>query len=95
MRSISSVTLRGFAFVVCLVVPTLIFFAPLAGFHHIVACGVLAPIVLNGEGPLGPDPLWGQYEVRFFLGRFLVSFILWAVSVYFLSRLVNRRLCVA
>lgn len=83
---------RGVWFALCFVVLTWLFFAPVAAFHHIVACGVLAPIVLNGESPQGGHLLWGKYEVRFFPGRFAVSTVLWIASLALASRLVDRRI---
>ncbi len=68
-----------------------LFFLPIAGFHHIIACGILAPVVLNGETPQGSHLLWGEYDVRFFPGRFAVSFILWCFAVFLLFKLLYRR----
>jgi len=90
MRSVTSQIHRGLGFAVGLVVLSWLFFGPIAGFHHIIACGILAPVVLNGETPQGTHLLWGEYEVRFFAGRFAVSFILWCVALFILFRLVYR-----
>jgi hypothetical protein len=68
-----------------------LFFAPIAAWHHIVVCGVLAPVVLNGESPQAGHLLWGQYQLRFFVGRLAVSVVLWSCAVFFLSWLLRGR----
>jgi hypothetical protein len=83
---------RGVWFALSFVVLTWLLFAPIAAFNQIVACGVLAPIVLNGETPQGDRLLWGKYEVRFFPGRFAVSTVLWIASLALASRLVDRKI---
>jgi hypothetical protein len=83
---------RGILLGFVIIIPTIIFFAPLFGFHHIIACGVLAPIVLNGETPGGPgDYIWGTYAVRFFPGRFALSLIFWLAAIWILFRLFRKR----
>ncbi len=91
MSPLTSQIRRGAAFAVCVVVLTWLFFAPIAGFHHIIACGVLAPVVLNGETPQGDRLLWGEYEVRFFPGRFAASAAIWMTSVVMAFGLLHRR----
>lgn len=44
---------RGGVLAMGIIVPTWLLFGPVAGFHHVIACGVLAPVVLNGETPQG------------------------------------------
>jgi hypothetical protein len=92
MSQLSLQIRRGACFALCFVVLTWLFFAPIAGFHHIVACGVLAPIVLNGETPQGGRLLWGEYEVRFFPGRFAVSAAIWIASLAVAFRLLHRKI---
>ena len=82
---------RGVALAVGFVVLSWLFFAPIMGFHHIIACGILAPVVLNGETPQGTDLLWNEYEVRFFPGRFAVSLLVWGLGLWLLFRLVYRK----
>jgi hypothetical protein len=82
---------RRVVFAVGLVVLSWLFFAPIASFHHLIACGILAPIVLNGETPQGGHLLWGEYEVCFFPGRFGTRFILWISAVLLLFRLSRRK----
>jgi hypothetical protein len=81
--------LRGIGYAVVLIVPTWLFFAPLAGFHHMIVCGILCPIGLDGEGPIGNHPLWGEYKVNFFWGRFCVSLVLWGACVFFGMKFVR------
>lgn len=83
---------RGVGFALIFVVLTWLFFAPVAAFHHIVACGVLAPVVLNGETPQGDRLLWGKYEVRFFPGRFAVSTVLWIASLAVAYKFLHRKI---
>jgi hypothetical protein len=94
VSAVSSVSLqvgRGLVLAIGAVILTWIFFAPVVFGHHIVACGVLAPIVLNGETPKGGQLLWGEYEVRFFPGRFAVSIALWGCTVFLLFWFLRRR----
>jgi hypothetical protein len=92
MQNIASQIGRGVGLAGGLIVATWLFFAPIAGFHHIIACGILAPVVLNGETPAeAGDYVWGEYEVRFFPGRFAVSLALWLLTLFGLFRLLRRR----
>ncbi len=91
MAPLGSQIRRGAGLAVCFVLLTWLFFAPIAGFHHIIACGVLAPVVLNGETPQGDHLLWGEYEVRFFPGRFAASTAVWITSLVIAFRVLHRR----
>ncbi|HLH55237.1 MAG TPA: hypothetical protein VKY92_16660 [Verrucomicrobiae bacterium] len=92
MQTITSQMGRGILLAIGVVVPTVIFFAPLLGFHHIIACGILGPVVLNAETPPEPgDYVWREYAVRFFLGRFAVSVGLWFLTLWGVFRLFRTR----
>ena len=91
MPSLAPQVGRGVALAVGIILLTWIFFAPVAAWHHIVACGVLAPVVLNAESPQAGYLLWDEYEVRFFPGRFALSVILWSFAVYLLFWLLHRK----
>jgi len=82
---------RGVVLAIGLIVPTWLLFGPVAGFHHMISCGILGPVVLNGETPQGDHLLWGEFEVRFFPGRFAVSLLLWCGSMLFLYWILRRR----
>jgi uncharacterized BrkB/YihY/UPF0761 family membrane protein len=82
---------RGVILAIGIIVPTWLFFGPVAGFHHMLACGILAPVVLNGETPRGDRLLWGEFEVRFFPGRFAVSLLLWFAAMLLLYWILRRR----
>jgi hypothetical protein len=92
MQNIPSQLSRSVVLAGGFIVATWLFFAPIAGFHHIIACGILAPVVLNGEAPAqAGDYVWGEYAVRFFPWRFAVSLVLWLLTLFGLSRLLLRR----
>ena len=73
--------LRGLVLAGVLIPVTWFFFGPIAGFHHMYGFGITFYLVLNGEDPQPGDTMWGQYAVKFFPERFVVSFVLWAASV--------------
>src|SRR5437773_11787585 len=57
---------RGVGFASVLILSTWTFFLPIAGFHHMIICGVLGPVCLDGETPRSGDLLWGEYDVKIF-----------------------------
>ena len=69
---------RGVGFASVLILSTWTFFLPIAGFHHMIICGVLGPVCLDGETPRSGDLLRGEYDVKIFPDRFAVSLLLWA-----------------
>jgi hypothetical protein len=92
MQNVASQVGRGILMAIGVIIPTVFFFAPILGFHHIIVCGILGPVVLNGEAPPeAGDYVWGQYAVRFFPGRFAVSVILWLLVLFGVFRLLRRR----
>ena len=75
--------MRGFGYAMILLIPTWLFFAPIAAFHHMVRCGLLCPVFLDGESPRSGVPLFlGEYDVHVFPGRLAISFVLWAICVF-------------
>ncbi|HWQ93668.1 MAG TPA: hypothetical protein VN673_18545 [Clostridia bacterium] len=82
---------RGVVLAFGIIVPTWVLFGPIAGFHHMIACGILAPVVLNGETPQGDRLLWGEFEVRFFPGRFAASLFLWCGAMLLLYWILRRK----
>lgn len=60
-----------------------LFFAPVTGFHHMIQCGVLTAIFLDGEEHLGNYPVWGEYEVRISPVRFAASVLLCVFCIFF------------
>jgi len=74
---------------------TWLFFGPIAGFHHMIRCGLLCPIFLDGESPEGGHPMWGEFEVRFSLIRFAISIVLWAICVVFAVRFLRAQMITA
>jgi hypothetical protein len=69
-----------------LLIVTWLFFGPVTGFHHVIGCGLLGPMFLDGDTPKSGHLMWGGYEVHFFVVRFAISFVLWAVCVHFWNR---------
>ena len=86
-----SLIARGIAQPVLALLLTWIFFAPLGGMFHIVICGMLGPIVLSGEGAEPGDLVAGGYAVHFFMGRFILSIVLWILALLFIFRLLRAR----
>lgn len=70
------------------------FFGPIAGWHHIILCGILAPVVLTAEDAHVPGrPRWGDFDVVIHGNRLLFSVVLWLVAVVvviLLSRRIGR-----
>ena len=65
---------------------TCLFFAPVTGFHHMIQCGVLTAIFLNGEEHWGGYPIWGEYEVQISPVRLGISVLLCVLCVFFSIR---------
>jgi len=68
---------------------TWFFFGPIAGFHHMFAFGITGYLLLNGEDPQLGDHIWGEYAVYFSPKSFVVGFVLWALCVFILFRLLT------
>src|SRR5690242_7955119 len=82
MQRIASQVVRGILMAVGFIAPTVLFFGLPLGFHHIYAIGILGPIVLNAETPpQAGDYVWGDFAVRFFPVRFLVSLAFWYLAI--------------
>lgn len=70
---------------------TLVFFVPL-GFHHDLSFGMiplLSFLYLDGEGMAPGGYSWHGYEVHFFVFRFLITIVLWLVSLVLVYRWVR------
>jgi hypothetical protein len=91
MNIVARRSLRAIGLGLGVVLITWMLFAPIAAFHHIVACGVFAPVVLNAETPDLGGLHWGEYQVRFFLGRFALSVLVWACAIVVLVRRLYRK----
>jgi hypothetical protein len=82
---------RGSIYAAAIIFLTWLFFGPIAGFHHMIRCGLLCPLFLNGESPEGGHPMWGEFEVRFSIIRFVISLALWAVCIVFSLRFLGKQ----
>jgi len=80
---------RGCLYAATVVVLTWLFFGPIAGFHHMIRCGLLCPVFLDGESPQGGHLMWGEFEVRFFPIRIALSIALWALCLFFVMRFLR------
>ena len=89
MQKILTQIWHGTLYAGAIIFLTWLFFGPVAGFHHMIRCGVLCPVFLDGETPEGGLPMWGEFEVRFSLIRFVISAGLWATCVFFVVRFLG------
>ena len=93
MRQLLMQIVRGIGYTGALIVPAWLFFGPVAAFHHMVRCGILTPIFLDGESPRG-EIVWEVFGEHFTVIvrpiQFVVSLVLWAVSFYVWIRIVTR-----
>ncbi|HZQ47257.1 MAG TPA: hypothetical protein VFC07_09625 [Verrucomicrobiae bacterium] len=96
MKRLASQIIRGLIDLVALfalLVISWVFFGPVAGFHHMIRCGILTPVFLDAEESFPGHLMWGDYYVFFFPGRIAVSLLLWAVCVglwYKLAKIARR-----
>jgi hypothetical protein len=89
MQKILSQLWRGCLYAIAIIVLTWLFFGPIAGFHHMIRCGLLCPVFLDGESPEGGHMMWGEFEVRFFPIRMALSIVLWALCLFFAMRFLR------
>lgn len=89
MTQILAQVWRGVGYAGAVVVPTWLFFGPIAGFHHMIHCGLLCPVFLDGETRMGGPIVLGEYALVFSPGRFAISLVLWAICVFYWVRFVR------
>ena len=89
MKKLLLQTLTGTILAMGLIPITWLFFGPIAGFHHMIGCGITFYLTLDGESPQPGSYMWGEYQVRFFWGRFAVALLLWSISVFILFKFVR------
>jgi hypothetical protein len=81
---------RGIGYAASLILPSWLLFGPVAAFHHMVRCGLLCPVFLDGEMPRSGVPRFlGEYDVHVFPGRLGISILLWFACVFLLFRFVK------
>jgi hypothetical protein len=64
---------------------TVVLFGPLHGFHHMVVCGILGCLFLNGEDPDPNGFIVSGYEVTVSPWRFGISVVLWLACLVCLA----------
>lgn len=92
MQKILAQLCRGTLYAGAIIFLTWLFFGPVAGFHHMIRCGILCPVFLDGESPQGGHPMWGEFEVHFSVVRFAFSVVLWAMCVFFSVRFLGAQM---
>ena len=80
---------RGVLLAFGVIPSTWLCFGPISAFHHMIGFGVTFYLVLDGETPGPGDHIWGTYAVRFFLGRFILGFVIWLIAVFITFKLVR------